>query len=674
MNLQGEIIKAGISLGVSAGINEFSKAIVTVYVKPKLEEIKDKFKKDEIESITHDFTEYIERSYKKNLYMNTIVFRNQQKTVDDLYIPLTVKKSGSIDGHSDKFIDIYINKYRDEFIPTYKKILLVDSAGMGKSTIMKYLYLNSIRENKGIPILIELRKLNKETSIINFIRNEINGIREHFKEEEIIKLIERGDFIFFFDGYDEISNESKSVVTDNIQEFISKSGNNSFIISSRDENELNSFGDFQRFDVKRLEEEEVYNLIYKYDNNGDLSKELVDKLKTEDNLRLINEFLDNPLMVSLLYKAFEYKKTIPYKKHIFYRQVYDALFEAHDMSKGGAYVHYKKSELDIVDFHKIVRYIAFNTVSKGVNYQRETLISIIDNAKENIIGIEFKPSDLIYDLTHSVPIFIKEGNQYRWVHKSFQDYFAASYIWLDSKSNLEKILNIISNEGKIDKYYSVLDFYYDMDYTSFTQYIILPILQDFEKFINTTYTSEIYKNYDEEEILFRKNMMFVNKLIEIKILEKEKINDLKNENDSRNRFKYFFKENSNVYNKTYINMSDGIGIRVSEESKISTLIRLLNHKKSEIIINKYDLMPIFDLHNKLEEGLYIIDKNTYDDPKNGLNRLEVFSEVNNYYKHSNCLYAKELNTIPILNYQKCIDLKKEIEREISNTDCDFDFL
>ncbi|CEN87361.1 NACHT domain-containing protein [Paraclostridium sordellii] len=674
MNLQLEAIKAGISLGVSAGITELSKAMVNVYVKPKLEDIKGKLNKTEIDFITHDFTEYIERSYKKNLYINTIVFKNQQKTIDDLYIPLTVKKSESIDGCNDKFIEVYIDKYKDEFIPAYKKILLVDSAGMGKSTIMKYLYLSAIRQNKGIPILIELRKLSGDTSIVKFIMNEINGIRVNFNEDEIRELVERGDFIFFFDGYDEISNESKSVVTDNIQEFISKSGNNSFIISSRDENELNSFGDFQRFDVKRLEEEEVYKLIYKYDNNGDLSKELVDKLKTEDNLRLINEFLDNPLMVSLLYKAFEYKKTIPYKKHIFYRQVYDALFEDHDMSKGGAYVHYKKSKLDIEDFHKIVRYIAFNTVSKGVNYQRETLISIIDNAKENIIGIEFKPSDLIYDLTHSVPIFIKEGNQYRWVHKSFQDYFAASYIWLDSKSNLEKILNIISNEGKIDKYYNVLDFYYDMDYTSFTQYIILPILQDFEKFINTTYTSEIYTNYDEEEILFRKNMMFVNKLIEIKILEKEKINDLRNEKDSRNRFRYFFKENSKVYNRTYINMSDGIGIRVSEESKISTLIRLLNHKKSEIIINEYDLMPIFDLHNKLEEGLYIIDKNTYDDPKNGLNRLELFSEVNNYYKHSNCLYAKDLNTIPILNYQKCIDLKKEIEREISNTDCDFDFL
>ncbi|WP_195337054.1 NACHT domain-containing protein [Paraclostridium bifermentans] len=675
MNLQVEAIKAGINLGISAGITEFSKVMVNVYVKPKLESIKGKINKTEMDSIMHDFTEYIERSYNKNLYINTIVFRNQQKTVDDLYIPLTVKKSDSIDGCSDKFIEVCIDKYKDEFIPAYKKILLVDSAGMGKSTIMKYLYLSAIRQNKGIPILIELRKLSRDTPIIKFIMNEINGIREHFTEEEIIELVERGDFIFFFDGYDEISNESKSVVTDNIQEFISKSGNNSFIISSRDENELNSFGDFQRFDVKRLEEEEVYELIYKYDNNGDLSKELVEKLKTENNLKIINEFLDNPLMVSLLYKAFEYKKTIPYKKHIFYRQVYDALFEDHDMSKGGAYVHYKKSKLDIEDFHKIIRYIGFNTLSKGISYQREDLINIIDDIKQNTMGIGFKSSDLIYDLTHSVPIFIKDGNQYRWVHKSFQDYFAASYICLDSKENLSKILTIISHEKKIGRYYNILDFCYDMDYTSFSRNVIYPLLQDFESFIHNTFKSEAYSRYDKNEIYRRQNILFINKRIEVTLLDKDEFKKVESVKDISKRYSSFFGEESIENSYAFINRTRGIGIRIVEEVKTVTLIKLLHDKKSDIITNEYSSIKMSDkLHKKLECGMYILDKNTCDNPGNSLNKLEAFNDFNDFYDNVSGMSSRSLHSLLKLNYKKCIDLKNEIDKETKNSNCDFSFL
>lgn len=675
MNLQMEAVKAGINLGASAGITELSKLIVNLYIKPKLEEIKGKKNKNEMNSIMHDFTEYIERSYNKNLYINTIVFKNQQKTVDDLYIPLTVKKSESIDGCSDKFIEVCIDKYKDEFIPAYQKILLVDSAGMGKSTIMKYLYLSAIRQNKGIPILIELRKLDKDISIIKFIMNEINGIREHFTEEEIIELIERGDFIFFFDGYDEIGNDSKRVVTDNIQEFISKSGNNLFIISSRDENELNSFGDFQRFDVKRLEEEEVYKLIYKYDNYGDLSKELVDKLKTENNLKIINEFLDNPLMVSLLYKAFEYKKTIPYKKHIFYRQVYDALFEDHDMSKGGAFVHYKKSKLDIEDFHKIIRYIGFNTLSKGINYQREALINIIDDAKQNIIGIEFKSSDLIYDLTHSVPIFIKDGNQYRWVHKSFQDYFAASFICLDSKENLGKILSIISDEEKIGRYYNILDFCYDMDYTSFSKYVIYPLLEDFENFIENTFNDKAYRNYDENEIYRRQNILFLNKSIEVTLLDKEEFKKVESVENPSKRYNRFFGDKPIKNSFGYINRSRAIGMRIVEEIKTVTLIKLLHDKKSDIITNEYDLIKMRDnLHKQLELGMYELCKNTGDDVNNTLNKLDSFNSFNDFYDNVSGMSSRSLKSLLKLNYKKCIDLKNELDKEIKNSKSDFSFL
>ncbi|HGS9972753.1 TPA: NACHT domain-containing NTPase, partial [Clostridioides difficile] len=233
----------------ATGADEMIKNLVEKFLSNKVGEVLGKQRsKKELKLIENKFNEYMERSYKNYIYMNTIVFRNQQKTIDDLYIPLTVSKRNVFDSsYEEDEICISINSYKDDFLPKYKKVLLIDQAGMGKSTIAKYLYLSSINESKGIPILIELRRLSQEKDIIDFIMNEINGISEHFDKEGVLKLIERGDFIFFFDGYDEINKEYKTQVTEKLQNFVDKAGNNTFLMTSREEDELLSFGNFQSF-------------------------------------------------------------------------------------------------------------------------------------------------------------------------------------------------------------------------------------------------------------------------------------------------------------------------------------------------------------------------------------------------------------------------------------------
>jgi hypothetical protein len=65
-------------------------------------------------------------------------------------------------------------------------------------------------------------------------------------------------------------------------------------------------------------------------------KLLVDILKGNE-YKAVYEYLTNPLLVSMLFAAFDFKQTIPLKKHLFYEQVYDAYFEKHDLTKGDSY-------------------------------------------------------------------------------------------------------------------------------------------------------------------------------------------------------------------------------------------------------------------------------------------------------------------------------------------------
>lgn len=658
------VLEKGIIYAGGVFFTESIKELVKQCITPQLKKIyANSCKEAESIDIEIKIEDYLERTYKNNSIMSTIVFKNQQKKIDDLYIPLTVKISSENKKNVNN--EIYVDRYHEDFLPLYNKVLLVDNAGMGKSTLMKFLYLSIIREQKGIPILIELRKLEKDTSIIDFIINDINGISGNCNKEILLELIERGDFIYFFDGYDEINPDIKNKVTENLQDFINKAYKSKFIISSREEVELNSFGDFQRFDIKSLTKKEAYKLIEKYDDNGELYNQLIEKLEEEDNLKILKEFLENPLMVSLLYKAFEYNKIIPYKKNLFYEQVYSALFEQHDASKSGAYKRPKKSNLDKDDFNRILRCIGFITIAKGISYSRDEILKVIEKAKSKTLIIDFKSSDFLYDITHSVPIMTMDGVNIKWVHKSFQEYFAAKYICEDAREQQQKILETISSEEKVYKYYNVLDFCYDMGNKQFLRYVIYPFIYKLNECYNNSYLEYEFKDYDESELERRKllNFLYGEMLIQ-KHIQKE--------DDGREIIECIFQ---GVDRKdraiSIIHSKEPVALMFN--SSYSSLMKLLMNKKSSIMEKvEISTKDAFELADKLAKiiGFEYIEIN--DDINNVLNKKENFKLVNDFIEYVISPFTQKIRFE--IDYNECIKLKNSIEREEEEEENDIDFL
>jgi hypothetical protein len=449
----------------------FIAPIVEIFVKPKLQRLSKFLKRNNAESLISveaKFEEYLNRSYEKHSYIPILIFQNQQKKLEDIYIPLTVRKQRE----PENFL---LDTYPKKFLPKYKKILIRDTAGMGKSTLMKKLFLSSLEMQQGIPIFIELRKLKGDDSITSFIHRELNPINDEFDQEFILNLIKDGSFIFFLDGYDEIAQADREKVTQNLHDFISKTGKNLFIMTSRPETSLASFPDFMQFDIQPLKLEEAFSLLRKYDKCGELAEEIISKLKGK-TLESVKDFLTNPLLASLLYKSYEYKHTIPLKKHVFYRQVYDALYESHDLTKEGAYIREKYCQLDSDSFHTVLRALGFITLKHGVEYNKDQILSYLKKAKVQCSIIEFKESKFLDDLLKTVPLFTIEGNNFKWSHKSLQDYFAAQFIWLDSNEKKPELLRRMVKSDENRKYLNVLDLYYDMDYKSFRQIIIYDYL------------------------------------------------------------------------------------------------------------------------------------------------------------------------------------------------------
>lgn len=446
--------------------------VVSSWFAPAIQSIVKKYGEIKIDKIplwSSGFEAYLARSYAKYQFINTIVFPNQKLKLDDLYEPLTLTHQG-VNGAPDSVI---VNRFPRTQLEAHKNILIVDTAGMGKSTIAKYIFLAAIRENIGIPLLIELRRLSKERTIIEFIKSELAELKDYISADTIIKLINEGGFIFIFDGYDEIAQEDRASVTEDIQDFRERAKANKFVMTSRDEPGLSAFPDFLRCGIQPMTEDQAYSLISRYARSAnvlDTGNKLIEKLKTPDSAS-VKEFLSNPLLVSLLFKAFDYKHLVPLKRVLFYRQVFDALFELHDLSKdGGELVRTKKSGLGIDDFDRVLRRLAFIQVrTKKVEYSKDELLENIAHALNRSAGLISTPSDFLSDLILAVPIFVVDGIYYRWAHKSIQEYFAAQFICRDTKGEQANILVRLALGSNAQAFLNLLSLCYEIDPQSFIQ-------------------------------------------------------------------------------------------------------------------------------------------------------------------------------------------------------------
>lgn len=461
----------------------FIEPIISSLIKPHIERLNSWVSKKNREQKVIDnywedkFAKYLERLYDESSYLTTLVFPNSQTKIKDLYVPLTIIQNNN----RARYV---INGFDFSIFEQHKKIIISDYAGMGKSTLLKWITLAIIEQQKSVPILIELRKIDEKNSIIDEIFNQLNPIDKSFDKELVYELLELGFFTILLDGFDEIAFDIQEKVIIQMTNFIKKTSINNFILTSRPESALSTFVDFQLFYIKPLEEDEAFSIIDKLDHLSKVKygKSLIEEVR-EKNTQ-VKEFLSNPFLVSLLYKSYTYNKDIPSKKITFYEEVYSCLFKHHDLSKEG-FKRPKKSRLDIFDFEIILRDIAFETSKIGkVIYSKDEMINYITSAKTRNTRFDFKEINFFDDLTTTVPLFNTEGHKIKWAHKSIQDFFSSKYI--SNHSRKEEIIRLIFNSGKYN-YLNILDLLYELDYKVFRKVIIKTILEDYVKFYKSQF-------------------------------------------------------------------------------------------------------------------------------------------------------------------------------------------
>ena len=96
----------------------------------------------------------------------------------------------------------------------------------------------------------------------------------------------------------------------------------------------------------------------------------------------------------MLFTNFEHKQSILFKRHIFYRQVFNALFDSHDLSKGDSFERAKYSKLDSDELDRVLRASDYFCLKKEIKieFSRDRCIQIIKESLKYAYELKVKPS------------------------------------------------------------------------------------------------------------------------------------------------------------------------------------------------------------------------------------------------------------------------------------------
>lgn len=445
--------------------------------------------------IGKDIKNYLTKQKDKYSHIKTLLRGNTPVYLYDVYFPakLTDNEEKTVGTNSST-----------ELFKQYNYITIIGDAGSGKSTLVKHLFLNSIYEKSKIPILIELRYLNELSEDLELhIKNTITQNKLVVNNEILEKLLEKGKFTLFLDGYDEVDEKTKKKLIKQINDFVNKYNSNYYLLTSRPYSNIENLPLFTNLKMKdlSLENGEIKGFVYK---QLGLEKELAEKAvkSIEQGASIyIHSFLKNPLLLSLYLLTFQNYASIPDKKYIFYRRVINALFSEHDSRTKLGYVREKLCGLDQEIFELVLKSFSFLSYFENeFTFNRDYVnlkLKLIKDKKD----LKFDNNKFISDLKSAISLWVDDEGLYSFAHRSLQEYFTALFITeLKEDENTRVYDKIIlkyqsSNSSPLREVENLLQLLREMDEYNFIKKFYYSLLKELKKDLDSGKFEKDSKNY-----------------------------------------------------------------------------------------------------------------------------------------------------------------------------------
>lgn len=523
------------------------------------------------------------------------IFSPESVDLKDIYVPQNFSFSGNI-------YDFY--KIHN-FIKENKKVILLGTAGAGKSCFLKYYFYESLRQKSFFPLFYELRKVDEtQSSLMDSLHMDIARFNEKFTKENLDFILKRKNTLLLLDGFDEISFEKKQDYFKQIMDIAEKYPELNILLSSRVEQ--GRFQEWNLFNIINLESltlEQACKVVEKLNYDSEVKERFLSALQ-ENLYNKHRGFASNPLLLTIMLFTHEQNGEIPEKRHIFYEQAYQALFNKHDSYKQG-FVRKSLTNLDMQQFKVVFSLFCLTTYHKQLfEFSESDFNERLEKCLRQTQNQQVSAENLKKELLSNVPLMVQDGLHFCFAHRSFQEYFSACYL-VHNQDLPYEVFDAMAKRLFVD---NVLSMTFDINQRLLEKKWILPKIRKI--------LSEIK---DDSSIDSRfKNMLIFYDSIFIDDREKDNFKPLITMSDNRN-FIDFLHEKYDLNKKPALTLKENLKILKEEYNDAIYFDYMDDYEQDRLIELNCDEIAIYYINTLRELEQQI--KNSLSDSQNDLDEL-----------------------------------------------------
>ena len=460
-------------------------------------------------------TKYLKAAAAYYSTKKTLLYAERPHPFYDLYVcnDLKYSKTRTHDFKEESIIsDVTIEKLDTES----KYVIIQGTGGIGKSMLLTHLFLSSAQnsETSGIiPLFLSLKNYKDTTdNVVDFIWKSVCEYDSAISRKAIIEALQNKELVLLLDGYDEIQSSARESFQSDLEAFIKSYNGNTIIMTSRPiYDSFVSFSKFSVFDIKPLTKPQALELVGKLEFWDDIAKTNFMKALDSQLYSSHWEFASNPLLLTIMLMTYSAFGEVPAKMHVFYSKAYETMARLHDASKG-SFKRPLHTNLTPEEFSKyFAEFCARTYRDEMLEFDERSftayMAKVLRESTAESKGVT--PHDFLLDLTDNLCIMYREGSTYYFIHRSFQEYFAAVHFSSEYDAKLTRIGNFF--EGMKNRNYTdkTFDMMYDMISDKVERFIFLPFLEklltgysqkgkdEYWEFLENQYP---FLNYEEGEV------------------------------------------------------------------------------------------------------------------------------------------------------------------------------
>lgn len=489
---------------LTSAANEVAKkTIASVY-----DFLVKKYELLDILTFKEHYLEYCE----KNLEIKTLVSQDKCFHVDEIYIPIDIMQSGTQSR-------LGINNFTA--LDNDRAILIKGLAGQGKSTLLRKLLSNNAKRFSRLPVFYELKNYNGGTLELA-ISKSLSHFGVKISDYALSKLLSDSNVKIYLDAFDEVKPEFRIELIDEIKRFIN-SFNCHVICTSRPDTEIDALSEFTTFSVCELTEEQIFGIIKVTASDQEKCDELCGALKRSPLHTTKDFILKSPILVVLFCISYNLGEDIPNTLSQFYSNIFDTVFHRHDNIKGKVYRERHWNDNRRI-YRELFDCLCFISLREGLNgFSHEKLVYFVSISLKHINEEYSIAEKAVKELSSITNLVIEDGfNEYRFVHKSIQEFFAASFInSLQHDKKVSFYKKCFNDYSFYTTFNNTLFFLEELDYYSYHEYGFIPAITNFLSLPSQCIKIDNYSIPDSIKDVFLDNIHIRTKLTIFKARNKE---------------------------------------------------------------------------------------------------------------------------------------------------------